>query len=133
MLNTNFNYVLDSYDGKASLGQPIFPVLTRHTKIKDLIGCKSWLMFSFFDDTDWLTKPVSTWKSDAGYLEMLYYLSHLKIVNDAAERAIKLMYDFNDCLTKDEEQQQYLYQVVEDHRKKLSHVTKQKLKLLKIN
>ena len=39
----------------------------------------------------------------------------LGVVNDAAERAIKLATDFDEVLTKNEEQRQLLYQVVEYH------------------
>jgi len=40
----------------------------------------------------------------------------LKVVNDTAERGVKLIQDFNSCLTKDEEQRQYLLQVVSECR-----------------
>ena len=98
------------------MGQPVFPVLTQHTKLKHLIGPKSWCMFSRFDDTDWLSKPVATWPTDAGYQEMFYHVRNLKVVNDTAERHVKLMEDLNDGRTKDEEQLQYLCHVVEEHR-----------------
>ena len=40
-----------------------------------------------------------------------------KVVNGTAERGIKLIQDFNSCLTKDEEQQQFLLQLVSECRK----------------
>jgi hypothetical protein len=42
----------------------------------------------------------------------------LKVVNDAAERGVVLIQNFNSILTQHEEQKQYLLQVVEDHRHK---------------
>ena len=36
----------------------------------------------------------------------------LKVVNDVAERGVKLITDFNNLFTKDEEQKQYILQVV---------------------
>ncbi len=41
----------------------------------------------------------------------------LKVVNDIAERAVALARDFNGSLSRDPEQQQFLLQVVEHHRK----------------
>lgn len=40
----------------------------------------------------------------------------LQVVNDIAERAVKLASDFNGKLTKDPDQEQFLLQVVEYHR-----------------
>jgi hypothetical protein len=46
------------------------------------------------------------------------YISSLAVVNDRAERAVKLMQDFNCSITTNEEQKQYLLQVVLSHRAK---------------
>lgn len=40
----------------------------------------------------------------------------IKVVNDLAERGVALIQEFNCSLTRNEEQKQYLLQVVEDHR-----------------
>jgi len=39
------------------------------------------------------------------------------VVNDTAERAVKLFEEFNTLLTNDEEEKQFLLQVVEANRK----------------
>ena len=44
----------------------------------------------------------------------------LLVVNDTAERSIKLINDFTDCLTKSASERQELLQVVEFHRSKIS-------------
>ena len=41
----------------------------------------------------------------------------LKVVNDMAERGVKLIQDYNTILTKDEEQKQFLLQVIQEHRR----------------
>jgi hypothetical protein len=51
-------------------------------------------------------------------------LSSLKVVNDIAERAVALARDFNGSLSRDSEQQQFLLQVVEHHRKEFPVPTK---------
>jgi len=38
-------------------------------------------------------------------------ISSIKVVNDTAERNVKLMEDFNQKITKNEEQKQFLLQV----------------------
>lgn len=42
----------------------------------------------------------------------------MEVVNDCAERGVKLITDFKDQTT-DEEQQQYFLQVVEGHRQRI--------------
>ena len=39
------------------------------------------------------------------------------MVNDTAERGVKLIQDFNNSITKNEAQKQYLLQCVEEYRK----------------
>ena len=51
----------------------------------------------------------------------------LKVVNDNAERAIALIQNFNNHLTKNENQLQYLLQVIERHREKFPKATKMQI------
>ncbi|KAG7178211.1 hypothetical protein Hamer_G004019 [Homarus americanus] len=48
----------------------------------------------------------------------------LRIVNDTAERGIALIQAYNQSLTKDEEQKQYLLRTVHEHRKTCLEPTK---------
>jgi len=50
------------------------------------------------------------------YNEAERIVRSLKVVNDAAERCVKLIQDYNNILTKDEEQKQFLLQVIQQHR-----------------
>ena len=52
------------------------------------------------------------------YQNGISVLSHVKVVNDTAERGVKLITDFNDKITKDEEQKQFLKQTVYDFQHK---------------
>ncbi len=47
----------------------------------------------------------------------------MEVVNDSAERGVKLISDFKD-VTRDIEQQHYLLQVVEAHRQELNSLKK---------
>ena len=52
----------------------------------------------------------------------------LRVVNDTAERGVKLFEEHNRLITNDEEEKQLLLQVVEAKRKQIpTHVTKQGL------
>jgi len=51
----------------------------------------------------------------------------VKVVNDLAEHGVALIQEFNSALTRNEEQKQFLPQVVDDHRNKFSAPTKSAL------
>ena len=120
----------EHYDCKV-LGQPTQPIITPRTRLVDLIGPQSWHLFSKFEDTQWLSKHPRTWEKDPGFNVMFRIIRNLKVVNDVAERGVKLATDFSDIITTDEEQMQYLLQVVEDSRLKLkiNSLTKTNMKL----
>ncbi|KAG7165332.1 hypothetical protein Hamer_G007137 [Homarus americanus] len=57
------------------------------------------------------------WQTNAGYCKAQKKLKTMKVVNDVAERGVALIQDYIHVITKDEEQRQFLLQVVSDHRK----------------
>ena len=118
------------YDPEATMGQPIFPTVKMTTQLKDLIGPKSWLMFSLFNDADWLKLQVKCWKTDDRFKEMLEFATHLKVVNDLAERKIKLMSDYSTIITNSADQKQCVLQSVEQHRIKVPDVKKTTLMMM---
>ncbi|KAG7157996.1 hypothetical protein Hamer_G014874 [Homarus americanus] len=75
----------------------------------------------FFDmlnlPTDFLQLSPSLWQTNAGYCKAQKKLKTMKVVNDVAERGVALIQDYIHVITKDEEQRQFLLQVVSDHRK----------------
>lgn len=52
---------------------------------------------------------------------------YFKVVNDVAERGVALITQFNKCITNNEEQRQYLLQVVENYRKVFKNCDKKTL------
>ena len=48
---------------------------------------------------------------------MKEFVKHLKTTNDTAERGIKLISDYAQLITKNEDQKQALLQVVQEHRR----------------
>jgi len=51
----------------------------------------------------------------------------LSVVNDLAKRGVALIEQYNSILTKDEEQKQFLLQVVEEHRRRFPDSSKKTL------
>lgn len=66
---------------------------------------------------DFLMHHPSEWEHDMNYLKAKNKVSQLKVVNDTAERGIAVIQSFNAIITSQDEQQQYLLQVAEQHGK----------------
>lgn len=60
-------------------------------------------------NTDFLMQdPCKHWLENQEYLKLKSFVRGLRVVNDTAERGVKLIQDFNNKLTKDEEQKKFL-------------------------
>jgi len=112
-------------------GVPIFPHLSTSSTIhlSSLIGTKSWQLFRVLHvDNSWMKLLPTQWVTDAAYNEAAMFVHNCKVVNDMAERAVKLITDFAGTITKDEVQRQYLFQTVERHWRKISNFKKNTLR-----
>ena len=76
---------------------------------------------------DFLDLPPDTWEEQEDFRDAAAVVRNLAVVNDHAERGVALIEDFNRSLTKDEEQLQFLLQVVADHRKQFPDSQKRTL------
>lgn len=77
--------------------------------------------------TSWLEEECISWVRNSSYLECLSIIKKLTVVNDIAERGVKLMQEYNDLFTKNEEQKQFIIQVLDDYRNKNIKNTKESL------
>lgn len=73
---------------------------------------------------DFLQLEPSAWNSDEAYIKNQKIAQSVAVVNDLAERGVALMQEFNSSITRNEEQKQYLLQVIENHRTKFPAPTK---------
>ena len=64
-----------------------------------------------------LSMEPSQWSDEPTYKLFLEKAEKMKVVNDCAERGVDLIQQYNNTLTKDEIQKQYLLRVVDMHRK----------------
>ncbi|XP_044591358.1 uncharacterized protein LOC123269562 [Cotesia glomerata] len=93
--------------------------------LSDFVSQKSLNLFKIFDlPYDFLDVDIELWASDESYKENQEYFKQLKVVNDVAERGVALVSEYNQCLTKNEHQFQYLLQVVKEHRAKFPNCNK---------
>ena len=100
--------------------------------LDDLISSKSWLLFDLLGllgPQDWLITSPETWHETPSYQAFEKFTASITVVNDVAERGVKLITDFiQRC--EDEGQREALIQVVEEHRKIYPDFKKRTLSLL---
>jgi hypothetical protein len=86
--------------------------------VSDLVTKNSLKFFEILGlQTDFFKYPVSEWASRDDYQEGRQISTHLRVVNDTAERGVKLFKNFNRALTKKESCFQDLVVSVDQHRK----------------
>lgn len=110
-------------------GKPKMPSLDDPSSrfLHQLIGPRSWLLFGLLglgDDQRWMLADPEEWHLHPDYCRAEDFVQNLEVVNDCAERGIKMISDFKD-IVKSEDQLKLALQVIEDHRNKFPTVTKQ--------
>lgn len=93
--------------------------------IENFISQKTLNFFKRYSiSTDFLQKDPGEWQNDQSYKIGLAFVSKLRVVNDTAKRAAKLMEEFNQVLSHDEEEKQFIMQIVADYRKQYPNANK---------
>lgn len=112
-------------------GKPVFPdtsSLNKKTTLVDLLTVDSWFIFKVLNlNSEFLSLPIIQWKESESYLDAASKVTLLNVVNDSAERGIKLSTDYLGC-AKLEGRFQNTLQVVEDSRKELKNLRKTSVK-----
>lgn len=113
-------------------GKPKFHKnITDSTTLADLVTSDSWLVFSLLDlDSEFLTEDVDQWQVSASFLSSKTKIGAINVVNDCAERGVKLSADFLNT-ARSEEHYQNVLQVVEADRKKTPNLRKRKANVTK--
>ena len=97
------------------------PHIARNYKLSSFVKSGSHFIFDTMNfDKTWLSLPVNDWKNHDGFKEVESFVRNLLVVNDTAERGIKLISDYANCLTKNASERQEILQLVEYHRSKIS-------------
>lgn len=86
---------------------------------------------TFFDrmkiSKEFLEHDPSTWTERDDYSTGVRACYSICVVNDAAERGVKLITDYNKVLTNDEEEKQFLLLIVKEYREKFPNYNKSTL------
>ena len=90
--------------------------IDRCSKLCDFIGPETWFIFECLRmDKDWLYDKPEQWTTHESFKKGQNFVANIKVVNDAAERTVKLYSHYAAILTENEEQRASLWQVVEKH------------------
>lgn len=93
-------------------------IIGQKKNIPDFVSCNTLTFFDAFNISTEFTKLDPTkWDKDASYIEARNFLKSVQVVNDCAERKIKLIQNYNLSLTKNEKVKLGLLLGVEKHRK----------------
>lgn len=77
---------------------------------------------------NFLNVDPSLWPDNSEYKENQKVLQSLQVVNDVAERAVKLADSYLNTLTKNEDQKQFLFQIVSNYKQENPNVNKKTLR-----
>lgn len=90
------------------------------------INSNSLQFFTRFNiDTSFLQLDSTEWLKDPGYIRGLEIVKNLRVVNDTAERAVKLCEQYIHILSRNEDEKQYVIQIVSEYKKKYQNPTKE--------
>ena len=110
--------------------KPMFPEnITEATTLADLAGKDSWFtMHTLQLDDSFLADSVDTWPQSPAFQTSAVNVRAINVVNDAAERGVKLSSDYLLAARSDEHYQNIL-QVVEQDRRMKPNLRKRKLQV----
>lgn len=87
--------------------------------LSDFVTSKTKFFFQRFKlPQDFLKHLPHTWSDRDDYQQALITVQKLNVVNDTAERGVKMVQEYNRTLCRNDEELQYLIQVVSDYKKK---------------
>ena len=105
-------------------GKPKFPAVDIHTTLADLVGQDSWFLFNVLSlDEEFLNQDFMLWPFSTSYKTSAEHILAINVINDCAERCVKLSSDF---LSSAESEQHYqnVLQIVEHNRTDQPHIRK---------
>lgn len=95
-------------------------LLSDECELADFANSRTMLLFDKLNiNNSFLNKHPSEWEQEPEFKAAKNIVNFFKVVNDIAERGVKLFKDFNKLITNDEEEKQLLLQIVEANRKQV--------------
>ena len=112
-------------------GKPSFPEDTDSYDISDYLGPDSLGFFITLGlDLDFLEESADTWENSDSYKDAKAAVKSLYVVNDAAERGVKISADFIDS-ARLEQRYQTILQVAENDRNIVPNQRKRHIRVIK--
>ncbi|KAK6171639.1 hypothetical protein SNE40_018085 [Patella caerulea] len=97
----------------------VLPVNLGERRLSDFCTTATHRLFEILSlDSSFLTNEPEEWQENESFQKAKDTVSAPRVTNDLAERGVALMTTFNSSLARDEEQKQYVLQVVEHHHQK---------------
>ena len=110
------------------LGKPAFPAINKENKLVDLMSPLSNRFFKILNiDPGWLQKNPNDWEEDENYQSARDFVTTVKVINDVAERGVKMASDYATLPTKDDRMRDMIMQGVEKSRKSFPDFRKKTL------
>lgn len=114
----------DSYEARLQIPLDRLTSIA-HWQLEDFITANTQLFFTRYDiSTEFMKRHPREWKLDKEYTKAKKIVSKIMVVNDNAERGIKMIQKHHDKTTKDETQRQHLLQVDAKYGKSYPDVSK---------
>ena len=116
-MQANINKEEDESDESPPKRPTLIPSTLAGCHLEDFVTPRT---KSFFEKlhlrTDFLNTDIAQWREHPEYKSALTRVNSLCVTNDHSERSVALIKEYNRLLTHDEEQLQFLLQVVKEHR-----------------
>lgn len=108
--------------------QPKFVPSVLNKTVEYFVTTKTATFFKRFNiSTEFMDFEPSSWSQRESYIHGMQVVQKMQVVNDVSERKVKLMEEFNQVLTNDEEQKQFLLLTVDKYRQRYSSHSKTSL------
>ena len=96
----------------------VAPRLIQESDLQDFVSQNTSGFFNKLGiSTDFLEYEPETWSSREDFTKGEEIIKAIRVTNDHAERAVALVQEYNRRVTHDEDQLQFLLQVVSEHRR----------------
>ena len=96
-------------------------VLFQTISLSDFVTRRSLNLFHLMMlTTGFLDSNPTLWVDLEEFVGAKEKIKAIRVVNDCADRAVKLVTDYNMVMTKDEEQHQLIFQIIEHHREMMN-------------
>ena len=117
--------------GMGLASQYLFPSLNEETSLADVVEVDSWWVMNVLNLSFLLLvdKDIEQWEKDDAYIESKKTVGLMNVVNDPAERAVKLTADFVGA-ARGEEHFQNILQVVEANHKERPNLRRRKIECM---